>query len=192
MAQLFGIAAACWAIAQVGTIRGEESAGRLENVLATRVPRVRLLLANAALAFAGVVVLQLAVGLASGLVGGGLGDSVAAELVRVPPAWLLLAVALLLVAWRPAWSWLAWLLALTSVLFGIYGDLLGIPDWLRQFSVFQHVPNVPVDPLRWTPLVVMTLVAVALVALAAVCFRRRDVPANPELTLRTRWGQMRT
>ncbi len=178
MAQLFGIAAACWAIAQVGSARSEETTGRLEMTLSTAVARPRLVATTAVLAFVGVVVLQLVAGLSDGLVGGGPADAVAANLIRVPAAWVLAAVALVLYAWRPALLGWAWVLAAFSVLAGPYGDLLGVPDWLRRFSVFQHVPNVPVDPVDWTPLVVMTVGSLVLVALAVVLFRRRDVPAT--------------
>lgn len=178
MSQLFGIAAACWAIAHVGAARGEETSGRLETTLSTAVSRPRVLLTTAALAFAGVVVLQLTAALSDGLIGGGLADSLAANLARVPAAWLLAAVALLLFAARPAWLALGWLLAVFSVLAGPYGDLLGVPDWLRSFSVFQHVPNVPVESVEWPPLAAMTAATAALVALAVAAFDRRDVPAG--------------
>ncbi|HPU13714.1 MAG TPA: hypothetical protein PLQ19_07970 [Aeromicrobium sp.] len=187
MAQIFGIAAACWAIAQVGSWRTEESTGRLEAVLATGISRSRMLLSLSAFSFAGVVLLQVSAGLATGLSAGamsadgfsadGLTDALVAELVRVPPAWLLASVGLLLVSWRPAWFGLAWLLVLVSVLFGIYGDLLGIPASLRGVSVFQHVPNVPIEPLRWAPLIAMTAIALGILVLAVVLLNRRDVPA---------------
>lgn len=180
MAQLFGIAAAFWAIAHVGAARGEEAAGRLETTLATATARSRVLLTTAAAAFVGVVVLQLVAGLSDGLVGGGLRSAVAANLARVPAAWVLAAVAVLIHAARPAWFSAAWLLALFSVLVGPYGDLLGVPEWLRSWSVFQHVPNVPVADVAWTPLVVMTAMALVLVAVAVLCFARRDVPASGE------------
>lgn len=178
MAQLFGIAAACWAIAHVGSARAQESAGRLESTLATAASRRRVLLTTSAVAFTGVVVLQVTAALADGLVGGGLGDALAANLVRVPAAWLLAAVTVLLFAARPAWLGLGWLLAVFSVVAGPYGELFGVPDRLRSLSAFQHVPNVPVESVAWPPLVVMTLGAVAIVAVAVIVFDRRDVPAS--------------
>mgnify|MGYP003451036003 CR=1 FL=1 len=187
MAQIFGIAAACWAIAEVSSWRTEESTGRLEAALATSISRTRMILSLSVFSFAGVVLLQVSAGLAAGisagvlsadgLRAGGLSDAIVAELVRVPPAWLLAAVGILLVSWRPAWFRLAWLLILVSVIFGIYGDLLGIPESLRGISVFQHVPNLPIEPLSWTPLIAMSAIALGILALAVWLLNRRDVPA---------------
>ena len=38
-----------------------------------------------------------------------------------------------------------------------------------------HVPLVPVQDVRWTPLIVLTAVAAGLICLGIAGFRRRDV-----------------
>jgi ABC-2 type transport system permease protein len=57
----------------------------------------------------------------------------------------------------------------------IIGDALHVPHWLLDVLPFSATPYLPLQPMRWTPLVVMTLVAIALVWAGLDRFRRRDV-----------------
>ncbi|HEY5879966.1 MAG TPA: hypothetical protein VIU11_13725, partial [Nakamurella sp.] len=58
---------------------------------------------------------------------------------------------------------------------GQLGELLQLPQWIMNLSPYSHVPQVPVAAMDWTPMVVLTLVAAALMAIGVVGFRRRDV-----------------
>ena len=53
--------------------------------------------------------------------------------------------------------------------------LLGLPQWLRDLSPFEHVPQVPATWFDAVPLVVLTVVAAVLTAVGLAAFRRRDI-----------------
>jgi ABC-2 type transport system permease protein len=62
------------------------------------------------------------------------------------------------------------------VLIGQVGPLLRLGDAVLDVSPFTHVPHLPAGSVSATPLVVLTVVAAALVAVGVAAFDRRDVP----------------
>ena len=85
-----------------------------------------------------------------------------------------------------AWRWrcsagspgsrsLAWAALLIALLLGQLGQLLQLPQWLMDLSPYSHIPLVPTEDVRWTPLIVLTVIAAALIAAGVAGFRRRDV-----------------
>ncbi len=93
---LFALVAAAFAVGSVLRLRGEETDGRAEPLLATAVSRARWALGHAVVALGGTVVLMLVAGLAAGIGHAAqTGDAaqlprlVAAALAQVPAAWVL-------------------------------------------------------------------------------------------------------
>jgi ABC-2 type transport system permease protein len=62
-----------------------------------------------------------------------------------------------------------------SIVVGFLGQPLGLPNWLRQLSTFEHAPSLPPGDVEAVPLLVLTVIAGVLVAGAIVAFRQRDV-----------------
>lgn len=56
-----------------------------------------------------------------------------------------------------------------------WGVGLGLPGWARDLSPFAHVPAVPASTMAWTPVVVLSALAVALLVLGGVGLRHRDI-----------------
>ena len=65
------------------------------------------------------------------------------------------------VGWSLAMSWL--------------GEVMGLPEALVRATPFAPLPRLPVEQLAWTPIVVSLLVALALMAVGLVGYRRRDL-----------------
>jgi ABC-2 type transport system permease protein len=177
-----GLIAAAFAVTSVLRIRAEEDAGRLESVLATGVSRPRALLGPLAVTVAGTVVLMLAgalgVGVADWMVtgdGGTVPELLALCLVELPAVWVLTGLAVALVGWLPRLTILAWVALTLAFVVGWLGGLLKLPAWIEDLSPFKHLPQVPVEDVTVTPLVVLTVLAVALVVAGTVGFRRRDL-----------------
>ena len=80
-----------------------------------------------------------------------------------------------LFGWLPRFTALAWAALLVALLLGQLGQLLQLPQWLMDVSPYTHIPLVPTQDVRWTPLIVLTLIAFGLIAAGIVGFRRRDV-----------------
>ncbi|KXX56149.1 ABC transporter permease [Rhodococcus sp. LB1] len=186
-AAIFGmmaIAVAGYAVQALLRMRGEESAGRLEPVLATAVSRPRWMLAHVGLVTAGIVVLQALTGAATGLAYGLVTDDVpgkvlnlaGAALVFVPAIGVVAGVAVLAFGGVPAWSaGLSWGALAGCLIFGFLGSLLGLPQAVRDLSPFTHVPPVPAAEVTATPLVWLAVIAVVVGAVGVVLFRRRDL-----------------
>jgi len=162
----------------------EEEAGRTELVLATSVSRRSYLAAYGiiALVLATILPLLAATGLwgASALV---MNDPISAGFffksmaVYLPAIWLFVGAALLLVAMYPRvasgaiWGYFAF-----SFFMGYFGELFPkIPHWIPKLSPFGLVPNITKDAIHWPTLAIMTVIAVAMIVVAFVIYRERDL-----------------
>jgi ABC-2 type transport system permease protein len=61
------------------------------------------------------------------------------------------------------------------VVVAFLGQLLGLPEWVRNLSPFEHVPLLPAADLDATPLLALTAIAAALLAGGLAAFRHRDI-----------------
>lgn len=178
------LGAAGFGVAAVLRLRAEESAGHLEPVLATRVRRLGFLAAHLVIALVGTVVLMAVLGAALAAAyartSGGIGfwREFGAGLVPLPAIWVMVALAACVAAWLPRLDWLGWALLAFAILLGELGALMGLPTWVLNISPFVYIPKLPVEPMNWTPVLVETLVAGVLIAIAAVGYRRRDMPVG--------------
>jgi ABC-2 type transport system permease protein len=177
------VAAAALAIAVVTRMHTEETTTRAEALLATPVRRSTWALGHLALAVAasagvmvlGALVAALVHGSAEGDVGGFVARLVGAAVSTLPAVWVTLGVAMLLYGLWPRFTGLAWAVLIGFLLLGEFGDLLDLPDWLVNLSPYTHLPALPGGSVQWLPLVVLTLVALALAAVGVAGLRRRDL-----------------
>jgi ABC-2 type transport system permease protein len=173
-----------FALQAVMRARGEETAGRLEPLLATALARPRWLLSHVVVSVAGTVVVVGAAGLGTGVADAiNTGDAgrlpllLGSSLAFVPAVWVLIGAAVALFGLVPRAVAAAWGLLGASYLIGLLGPLLSLPDWVMDLSPFTHVPLVPAADLAVVPLIVLTAIATGLVAVGLSGFRRRDVPS---------------
>lgn len=186
MLGLFALTIGAYVVQAMLRVRGDESDGVLEAVLATGVSRGRWLGTQVAAAALGALALVLLAGLTTGL-GHGLvaGDPVGravdlggAALLRLPALLVVVGVVTALFGLLPRWSVaLSWTALLVFLLLGQLGAVLELPQAALNLSPYTHVPSVPAVEATALPLVVLTAVAVALLAAGAAAFRHRDVPS---------------
>jgi ABC-2 type transport system permease protein len=161
--------------------RSEEDEGRLEALLATGLPRRRWLLGHIATTVAGTVLVLLAGGLGLGLgfatvTGDGtrVGPFLVESLGYLAPCLVLAGLARLLYGAVPRAAYLAWLGLALGVVMLFFGPLFHLPDWVQGVSPYHHLALVPAEPFRWTPFVVLLLVAAILSGAGQAAFARRD------------------
>ena len=179
---IMALAVAGYGIWAAGRVLTEENEGRTSLVCASPVGRIRSAVSDLAVAGGGVLVLLLVAGLGAGLsyaavVGDtaqGLRVSVA-PLVYLPAIAVLVGVLLLAYGWAPHWTWIGWLVLAFEAVIGWLGGVLGLPDWVYRFSVFDHAPRYPAEALSATPLLAMLAVAAVLLGAGLVGLRRRDL-----------------
>lgn len=181
MLNFLGIAAAAYAIQAVLRLRSEESSLRAESLLSTGVDRLRWAASHLVFAILGPIAVLLVAGLTAGLASGDPGEQiprlVGAAAVQLPAVWVLVAIGVTLVGRFPRLSAASWGALGVCVMLGQVGALLQLSQWVLDISPFTHTPKLPGGELSATPLVSLTLIAIAVAAVGLIGLRRRDIPA---------------
>lgn len=159
----------------------EQRTGRLDATLALPVGRTRWLGCQVAGAMGGASLALLlgGVGLVIGTAVTGV-DSSVSHMVQLtvshaPAVWVPMAFAVALFGVLPRWQALVWLPVIHAVLAGVFGVLLGLPEWLIDLSPFSNVPEIPKESLADPVLGVLTAAAVVLLLVGYAGFCRRDI-----------------
>jgi ABC-2 type transport system permease protein len=163
-------------------LRAEETVGRAEPLLATRVGRLRWAASHLTVALAGTTLLMAAVGLFAGFAHGAavsdfgqLGRVLVAALVQLPAVWVLTGITVAVFGLAPGMIMASWGVLVLFLVLGNLGTVLNLPQSMMNVSPFAHSPRLPGGSLTATPLVLLTLVAAALIAVGLSAFRRRDI-----------------
>lgn len=179
----FAMAVAVYAVVSTNRLRREETEGRTGAVLATGVSRHAWLGASVVVTTLGAAVLLVVSGTALGAgVGASVGDAslvgefALASLAYLPLVLCFVGLAALGYGLR-AGTWWVWLLLVASILVGLYGPVLDLPEVVLDAAPFGLVPAVPAEDLDVVPLLGMVGVALALLLTGAAAFRRRDLTA---------------
>jgi ABC-2 type transport system permease protein len=173
-----------FAVSSTLRLRGEETAGHAEVVLATATARARWGASHLLVALAGSSLLLAAAGFGLGTTYGiVIGDAgeiprlTGAALAYAPAQWVLVAITFALFGWRSGAALAAWAAFTAFVVLGFLGQLLGLPEWVLDLSPFHHVPALPAESFGALPLMLLTAAAVVLVVAGLAGLRRRDVVA---------------
>jgi ABC-2 type transport system permease protein len=170
------------AAGQLTAARGDESSGRLDNLLTRPLSPAAWLGGRLGVAAVVVVVAGLLAGVSAWLgaasqhAGVRVGAVVLAGLNLVPPALVVLGLGVLVLGLAPratstvVYGYLAW-----SLLVVVVGGIGSTSRWLLDTSVFHHMAASPAVPVDWGTDGVMVAVAAGLAAAGLVAFRRRDL-----------------
>ncbi|AXK36784.1 ABC transporter permease [Streptomyces armeniacus] len=179
---VLAVVAAVYAVMAALRPQSEETSGRAEPLLATGLSRSRWAGAHLTVAMLGGVVVLALAGLGFGAAGaaatGDAGfflDLLVAPLAYAPALWVTVGVAAVLFGWLPRATVASWVLPVYAFVVGYLGKILDFPGWMNNISPFGHVPALPAESMRWTPVLILTALAAALVALGLAGFRRRDL-----------------
>jgi polyether ionophore transport system permease protein len=181
---ILSLVAAAFGVQATLRLRGEETAGRAEVVLASAVSRARWIGSHLAVGFGGSALALMAGGAGLGLLAAATTSDaglfprvVAASLAYVPAVWVVTAIAVALFGVLPRWTALAWAPLAVCAVVGMFGTLLDLPRAVLDLSPFEHTPAVPAASWAVAPLVALLALAAVIVAGGLAGFRRRDVPA---------------
>jgi ABC-2 type transport system permease protein len=174
---------AAYGVASALRLRAEETSGRAEAVLATATSRFTWLAGNLSVALTGSALVLVTYGLGEGVAYGlTVADAsqaprlIGVALTYLPAVWLIIAVTVLVLGWLPRSSAaLAWITVAYCAVITLFADSFDLPSWVRQASPFAHTPNVPVDDLTVTPLLVVAVLAAGLMVVGYAGLRRRDI-----------------
>ncbi|GAA2079624.1 exporter of polyketide antibiotics [Microbacterium hatanonis] len=180
---MIGILAACAGVQTVARARQEESHGTAELVRALPTGRVRWLADFVVVGFAAIVLTVFAavVGATVGVgMQGGDGalivDAVVVGAGQAVAAGVFVGLTALVFTVLPrATIAVGWTLVLLAAVLGLFGPVLGLPDWAVDLAPFSVTP-VPTDAgVDQRGLIWLTIAIVASVAASAVLMRRREL-----------------
>ena len=179
--ELFYIVAGFAAATFVSKWASDETGGRLEEVLATPLPRWRWVVAGAIAAFAADVVMTAVFALAIGL-GATSGGVAAGEAMLGSVSLGLYAAALIGIGvaigglWRTSLAAeVVALFVIATYLVGLLAPPLGLPDWLHQLALTTHFGLPMAGQWDASGIIACLVIAVGGVALGAWGMGRRDV-----------------
>ncbi|MEV0937811.1 ABC transporter permease [Streptomyces phaeochromogenes] len=176
MVGMLGMVAALYAVQSVLRLHAEETSQRAEPILANAVGRLRWASGHLLIAFGGSTLIMLVGGLGLALgYGQDLPTILGACLVQLPAIWTIGGLAVLLHGVSPTVAPGAWGVAGAALLLGWIGPALDLPNALLNLSPFGHLPKLPGGEMAWTPVLVLTGIAVALVGVGLGALRRRDL-----------------
>lgn len=177
---MVGLLAACAGVQTVARARQEEAHGTAEPVLASPVQRVRWLADFVVVGFVAIVLTCMAafVGAWAGAAGKDNGsdltsDAFVAAWGQVIAASVFLVLTALIFTLAPRWTIpLGWTLVTAAIVFGLFGPLLGLPEWVTNLSPFSVAPvpsngDVDLRGMWWLVL------AIGVGAAASLAFMRR-------------------
>lgn len=178
----FGLTASIFTVAIITRLRGEEASLRAENVLATTVSRVRWAAEAVGFSLLASALVLLAAGLSSGIMltidsgdESNIWMMVRAAMNYAPALWLAAGIAIAVFGLFPRAMLLAWFVPVYGFFVLMFGPILGLPEWLYDLSPFDHVPRLPAVSQDFSPLLLMTGLAVLLMAAGLIGVRRRDL-----------------
>lgn len=179
---IFVFAIGLFVCGQLAATRDEESANRVEMLIAMPYGRVRWLqsriMLTALATTACAVVAGAAVGIGAVVSGAHMtfGQGLEAGVNVLPTELLFIGAGVFLLAFAPR-SCVGLLSALVVVGFvwDLLGALLGFPGWLLDVSPYHHVAPAPAKPIAVVPALLMTAIGVGAALAGAARFRRRDL-----------------
>jgi ABC-2 type transport system permease protein len=181
---MMALIVAAFGIASVLRLRGEETDGTAEPLLATALSRARWAASHLVVALVGSAVIMVVAGLGMGVTyaiaasdAGQVARLTGAAAAFVPALWVVVGLTFALVGLAPRATAAAWAALGLFVVVGLFGELFELPGWLMDVSPFQHVPQVPVADASVGSALALLAVAAGLVAVGVVGLRRRDVGA---------------
>ncbi len=170
------------AVQVITRMHRDEVAGRIAPLFAGPVSRTRWYTAATVVALLTAVIVVSAVSLGFGLSAasslsesGLLGDIVLAGLEYLPAIAVVVAVAAALVGWAPRATGLVWLVLIWALVVFYFADLLDWPEWVAATSPFDHVAARPAQEGDTSQLLWLGTLAVFLLTIGAVGYRRRPI-----------------
>ncbi|WP_027932892.1 ABC transporter permease [Amycolatopsis thermoflava] len=183
IAGIFGMVASMYAVQATLRMRSEETALRLEPLLATRVRRLQWAGSHLVFSLLGTALLLVVSGLSAGLLHGlRVGDVagqvpavLGATVAQVPAVWVVVGIAVVVFGFAPKFATAAWGVAAAFLLLSLFGPVVQAPQLLLDVSPFTHVPKLPSADFVVAPFAWLLGIAVVTLATGLARFQRRDI-----------------
>lgn len=159
-------------------IHGEEKSGRLEQILAKSVGRVKLYGSFIVIAVIESIIMEFLLSIGLWAASGGelsLGPLLKTGFSYLPAIWVMAGLAVLLVGSLPKLTAVVWAVFGYTFIVMYFGRIMDVPEWAVRITPFGNIPQLPVQEFTIVPLIALTLIAVVFTALGVWRFKERDV-----------------
>lgn len=163
-------------------LKSEENKNRMENLYARAVSRQKVFLSYLAIAilFGSLMMVIATLSLWGASVPVmdepmSFGTVMLSGLVYLPAIWVMIGIGALFTGLKPGITAVAWGYLTYSFLVVYLGGLLQLPEWPGRLSPFGHMPQIPGEDLSFTPLLILSAVAVTLYAAGVFSYKQRDL-----------------
>src|SRR5699024_12822291 len=95
--------------------------------------------------------------------------------VYFPGVVLMVGIRGFFIGFLPKFTSFVWFYITYSFFVLYLGGLFQFPDWLEKLTPFGYIPQVPVEDMEWMPVLILTVIAVVLIFVGFVGYRRRDI-----------------
>lgn len=170
------------AVMVVLNLKGEEVKNHTENFYSRAVSRTRVLGSYCFLAIAVSVIMQSLIALGLWSVSQAVMDETlsfyttfAAAYVYLPALWVVIGLIIGVIGVVPKISGAIWIYVVYCFVVVYLGGLLDFPKWVNNLSVFEHIPQIPVDDGNFLTFMALTLIALLLTITGFVGYNRRDI-----------------
>ena len=163
-------------------LRSEEKSARTEQLHATAVSRSNIIASYTLISIVGAILIQFVsvIGLWSSAIFVmdepiSLQTLLKAGFAHLPALWIMIGLAVTLIGWAPRFSGMVWLYLGYSFFVAYLGEMLKVPDWMASLTPFNHTPQIPVEEAEPLTIIVLTLVALVLIAIGFGGYNRRNI-----------------
>jgi ABC-2 type transport system permease protein len=164
-------------------LRGEETAQRVDPLLAGPVKRLRWAISHLVFAFAGPMAILVVFGLTAGLTYGLSVGRITSQVLRVlaaglayaPAMWVIAGITTMQFGLKPRWTALSWTALVVMIFIDLGGEFRFLDQAILNISPLTHVPKVLLGQGNPVALIGLSLVALLFVSFGLFGFNNRDV-----------------
>jgi len=162
-------------------IRSEEKKGRLEQIYSKKISRKKILFNYIILSLISSILFQTLY--AIGLWGTAytvmeepllFTTVLKAALYYLPAIWVMISIAILLIAYLPKYTNFIWGFLGFSFFTVYMGKLVNIPNWILKLVPYNNIPQIPVEDSNIIPLIIMTFIAFTTMIIGINAYNKRD------------------
>ena len=170
------------AVMTITKLRSEENKNRTEHFYSRSVSRTSVLGVYSILALLVSMAMQffIAIGLWSGAEtvledGLNLGETFISVFVYLPGMLIVISIATLLIGCLPKLSSFVWLYVIYCFIIVYLGGILDLPQWMRNLSSFEHIPQIPVEDMNDSAIISLMVISIVLTVIGFISYKRRDI-----------------
>ena len=170
------------AVMTITKLRSEENKNRTEHFYSRSVSRTSVLGVYSILALLVSMAMQffIAIGLWSGAEtvledGLNLGETFISAFVYLPGMLIVISIATLLIGCLPKLSSFVWLYVIYCFIIVYLGGILDLPQWMRNLSSFEHIPQIPVEDMNDSAIISLLVISIVLTVIGFISYKRRDI-----------------